>query len=322
MLWCPEVRQTGSSDEFVRRIQTVFFSPLAMINAWADGVTPWEKGPEVEKIFRTYAGLRSQLSPYLYNAFRKMNKTGLPVVRALAVDWPQDRETYVVDDEFMYGESMLVAPVLSGISRSVYLPAGNWTDWWTGEQHTGPTHLNYSAPLERLPLFIHEGAAIAMQPAMQYSGEEHSFPLELHLYPSTSESATTLYDDDGATLDYRAGRSVEIDVSSRLTQNSVTIHVSKARGTYKPGWSSIDLKVHGIRTEPAKVSIEPSRHNTVSESKASESKASEGTASESKASESRESKNTAATEFTYDHASGVLTIKLPCGPASTVRIEI
>ncbi len=296
MLWCPEVRQTGSSDEFVRRIQTVFFSPLAMINAWeTDGVTPWEKGPEVERIFRTYAGLRSQLTPYLYNAFHRMNRTGLPVVRALAVDWPEDRETYAVDDEFMYGESMLIAPVFSGDTRTVYLPAGNWTDWWTGEQHTGPVHLTYSAPLERLPIFVRGGSAIAMQPPMQYSGEMKSFPLELRLYPGSSESVTTLYDDDGTTLDYRKGISVEVDIRSRKVGSTTTINVSKTRGTFTPAWSGLNIKLIGIKAAPKRVEITPSN--------------SDSTAS-----------NMGAEKYVYDKETGVLTVALPYGTPAKITV--
>ena len=197
----------------------------------------------------------------------------------------------------MYGEeSLLIAPVFSGDTRTVYLPAGIWTDWWTGEQHTGPVHLNYSAPLERLPIFVREGAAIAMQPAMQYSGQVKSFPLELRLYPSSAESVTTLYDDDGATLNYRTGGSVEIDVRSRKVGSTTSIHVSKPRGAYTPAWNGIDIKVQGMKTAPKSVVFSPQLDNSAA-------------------------RNTGANGSNYDKDSGVLTISLPYGTPNKVTVE-
>lgn len=252
MLWCPEVRQTESTEEFVRRFQTLFFSPLAMINAWADGVTPWEKGEQVEAIFRKYDDLRSRLTPYLYNSFRNMNRTGLPVVRALVVDYPHDTVTYTIDDEFLYGDGLLVAPVFSGTSRSVYLPAGGWTDWWTRKRYAGGTHYIVDAPLDTLPIFIKDGSGIAMQPPMKYSGEVKNYPLEVHLDSTGVQSKTTLYDDDGLTLAYQKGHWLETDVSSiKGKAGEIKIQVGAPRGKgIVPSWTELILCIHGIDKQP------------------------------------------------------------------------
>ncbi len=257
VLWCPEIRQTASSEEFIRRFQTVFFSPLAMINAWADGVTPWEKGPEVERIFRQYADLRMRLTPYLYSAFRRMNETGLPVVRALVMDAPQDRNTYSIDDEFLYGDAFLVAPVLSGSERGIYLPIGTWIDWATGETFVGGQTMMYKAPLERLPLFVRAGSMIPMQPRMRYANEVPVETLTLRVFPGNvfETHHTTLYEDDGETLDYQKGKGVSIGLSSIATPTDITLRADAPKGEYKPTWKTFAWEVMGITAEPKRVLI-------------------------------------------------------------------
>ena len=260
ILWCPEIRQTDNANEFVRRFQMVFFSPLAMINAWADGVTPWEKGPEVEKIFRQYADLRMQLTPYLYSAFWRMHEMGLPVIRALVMDSPADRNTYGIDDEFLYGDSLLVAPVLSGDSRSVYLPAGIWMDWWTGEVYAGGKSFSYPAPLDRLPLFVKAGAIVPMQPRSRYANEQPVETLTLRVFapppgqPVSSESSRfTLYEDDGETLNYRKGSNVQTILSCTSAPDGLTLRTEAPKGNYAATWKMFAWEVAGVDAPPRSV---------------------------------------------------------------------
>ena len=259
-LWCPEVRQTESTEEFVRRFQTMFFSPLAMINAWADGVTPWEKGPEVERIFRKYDDLRMQLIPELYSAFRQMSKTGIPVIRPLALDWPTDPHTYSIDDEFMFGDSILVAPIFKGDKRTVYLPEGSWTDWWTGKPAAGGRSIEVDAPLDHLPLFVRAGAIVALQPPMQHSDAIVGFPLELHvaLAPSgkATSSHTTLYDDDGDTLRYRTGEFSETTVQFKQTADTAAFEIGARTGNSAPRWNAYELHLRGVNRVPRSVKVD------------------------------------------------------------------
>jgi alpha-D-xyloside xylohydrolase len=255
VLWCPEVRQTDDPKEFVRRFQTVFFSPLAMINAWADGVTPWEKGPEVERIFRRYADLRMQLTPYLYSAFWRMHRTGLPVVRALVMDTPNDRQTYTVDDEFLYGDSLLVAPILQGETRHVYLPHGPWIDWWTGTVYAGEQTIECSASLDQLPLFVRAGAIVPMQPRMRYADEIPVETLTLRVFPGQESAGEpfTLYEDDAETLNYRQGAGVQTVLRCTATPESVLLQASAPKGAYTPAWKRFAWEVEGIDRPPKRV---------------------------------------------------------------------
>lgn len=128
---------------------------------------PWVFGEEATNIVRRYLKLRYQLFPYLYSLSHEASRTGLPVIRAMSLAFPQDINTYDKDLQFMLGPSLLVAPIYDdGDSRTVYLPEGQWIDYWTRQTHTGPTQLTVHAPLDTLPLFVRAGAVIPMmQPA-------------------------------------------------------------------------------------------------------------------------------------------------------------
>ncbi|MCD6350885.1 MAG: glycoside hydrolase family 31 protein, partial [Armatimonadetes bacterium] len=108
--WCPEVRHLDDAEDFVRRSQVVFTSWLAMINAWSSGIRPWDKGEQAEAIFRRYAHLREQLLPYLYAEWEAQARTGLALTRALAVDFQDDPGSVGVDDQYMLGRWLMVAP--------------------------------------------------------------------------------------------------------------------------------------------------------------------------------------------------------------------
>jgi alpha-glucosidase (family GH31 glycosyl hydrolase) len=258
-LWCPEVRQTESTEEFVRRFQTMFFSPLAMINAWADGVTPWEKGPEVERIFRKYDDLRMQLIPELYSAFRQMSKTGIPVIRPLALDWPTDPHTFSIDDEFMFGDSILVAPIFKGEKRTIYLPAGEWADWWTGRRVRGAQSIEVNAPLDTLPLYVKVGGVVTLQPPMQHSDAVANFPLEISIIlPSAggaAASSSVIYDDDGTSLNYRTGQYLELPIQFEQHGKTVTLTLGRTTGNASPRWSTYLLHLKGAETAPKSVWI-------------------------------------------------------------------
>ncbi|MHB1456594.1 MAG: glycoside hydrolase family 31 protein [Armatimonadota bacterium] len=244
VLWCPEVRQTGSDEEFVRRCQVMFFAPMAMINAWADGVTPWEKGAEVESIFKRYAELRMRLIPYIYTAFKEARDTGISLIRALVMDYPDDLAAADVDNQFMFGGSMMVAPIISGPSRTVYLPAGNWIDYWTGETYKGGVSIEYKAPLDRIPLFIKEGSIISMYPVMQYVGEKPVTEIEFDIYPCKSKSSYTLYEDDGETTKYLKGISASLHVECRSSKDSIGIKMDKPEGKYDLPFKTAKFIVH------------------------------------------------------------------------------
>ncbi|WP_079910069.1 TIM-barrel domain-containing protein [Paenibacillus sp. 32352] len=224
LLWTPEVRKARNAEDWVRRMQVVCFSPLAMVNAWADGTKPWSF-PEVEAIVKKYITLRMRLMPYLYSAFARYCFEGIPPIRAMQLESGTDSSLaggeHVldstdfayggvidtdVDDQFMVGDSLLVAPLFEGESeRDVYLPAGVWYDFETGERWEGGRTIRVSAGLDRIPVFVKNGAILPMMPVMQHApAAGESVDLELHHY-GDAPGRFQLFDDDGVSFAYETG---------------------------------------------------------------------------------------------------------------------
>lgn len=123
--------------------------------------------PEVVRIFRRFAIIHDRLAPYTGRAAREAIRTGMPIVRPLMLAYPGDPVAVRIDDQYLFGPDLLVAPIVDPVSelgapdvRPVYLPAGGWTDAWTGERFRGPLTLPVAAPLDRMPLFVRDGARL------------------------------------------------------------------------------------------------------------------------------------------------------------------
>lgn len=167
---------------------------------------PWKFGAEALRIFREYVKLRYRLLPYIYSCAHISSKTGLPLIRAMVLEYQDDPNCYDKDTQYMFGECFLVAPILEeGDERNVYLPAGRWIDYWTKEEYEGPKNITYHAPLERLPLFVKADSIIPMGPEMSYVGEKPLDPITLDIYLYT-HAEFTMYDDDGKTVKFRGDK--------------------------------------------------------------------------------------------------------------------
>lgn len=219
LLWTPEIRSARDAEDWVRRMQTVCFSPLAMLNAWSSGTKPWSF-PAVEPIIRQYIELRMRLLPYFYSAFARYHFDGTPPFRAMALEVPAagaggatpgkheefEKALLDCDDQYLAGDALLVAPVFAGqAEREVLLPAGAWYDFWTGERCEGGRRITVRSTLDTLPLFVRDGAIVPLMPALPrapHAGE--AMPLEVRCY-GPSPQTFLLFDDDGETLAYQRG---------------------------------------------------------------------------------------------------------------------
>ena len=168
---------------------------------------------EVEPICRKYLDLRYQLMPYLYTALRDAQETGMPIMRALWLHYPDDPAAVVRGDEFMWGRDMLIAPVVEkGVStRRVYLPKGDWYDFWTNERVVGGREIDKQVDLATLPIYVRAGAVIPMGPVKQYTDEKVDAPTELLVFPGVNGTASW-YDDDGHSFDYRKGAFMRVAI--------------------------------------------------------------------------------------------------------------
>ncbi|MFA8449382.1 MAG: TIM-barrel domain-containing protein [Bacteroidales bacterium] len=224
VLWTPEARNSETAEEWVRRIQTACFSPMAMINAWQSGTKPWDF-KEVYPYVQDVAFLRMRLLPYIYSTFSEYYFKGTPPFRAVNLEpsftdqigviktkLDDTKNPYKKDivkditDQYMMGNHILVAPFFAGdTTRQVVLPKGNWYDFYTGEYAGNGEIITIKATLDKIPLFVKDGSLIPMMPPVENTRDwKKNTPLEVRHY-GTAEGVFYLYDDDGTSYDYEKG---------------------------------------------------------------------------------------------------------------------
>jgi alpha-glucosidase/alpha-D-xyloside xylohydrolase len=161
----------------------------------------------IEPICRKFLELRYSLLPYNYTLIRQAHDTGLPPMRALWLHYPGDPEAVKLGDEYLWGRDVLVAPVVEkgATERSLYLPPGDWYDWWTGEKLAGKRWIKRSVDLATMPLYARAGAIIPIDPVRQYTSQAVTEPTTLKVYRG-ADGQFALYDDDGKSLDYLKGK--------------------------------------------------------------------------------------------------------------------
>ncbi len=175
-----------------------FFLPWVQINSWYAIFHPWYLSPGEKETYRFYAQLRNRLFPYIYSAAIEGTQTGMPVLRAMPLVFPDDRKVDNMVSQYMFGENLLVGV----FSDSIYLPKGNWINYWTGQSFGGEQTLACTIPENRGgQLFVRKGAIIPYQPIKQFIGDTPIDTLILDIYPD-QKSSYTLYEDDGISFDY------------------------------------------------------------------------------------------------------------------------
>ncbi len=190
-----------------RWIQVGAFSPLFR-NHSSNGCIyqePWQFGEQTLNINRKFIELRYQLLPYFYDLFWQGEKNGLPIIRPLVLHYEKDENTWNLNDEFLVGENLLVAPVVTqGTTRRVvYLPEGKWYDFFTGKEYEGSQYYMVEAPIDTCPVFAKAGSMIPTYEVMQYVGERPYDTLKMLVFPG--EGSYVHYQDNGEDYAYRNG---------------------------------------------------------------------------------------------------------------------
>ncbi|MGQ3722635.1 TIM-barrel domain-containing protein [Natrialba aegyptia] len=168
---------------------------------------PWTFGEEAVEISKKYIELRYRLMPYLYNEFEESAKTGKPIQQPLVYHFQNDSDTRDITDQFMFGDNIMIAPVVEqgATSREVYLPESEtWVDFWTNEVYDGDQTIIVDAPIDHLPIFVRKDSIIPMREVQQYTGEKPLTTLELRTYLD-EETTYTFYEDDGETRAFEDG---------------------------------------------------------------------------------------------------------------------
>jgi len=247
-----------SAELYTRWLEAGVFYPYCRTHTekGSRNQEPWSFGNRMEEINRRAVELRYRLMPYLYDAFHEAAESGLPVMRALLLDYPDDPQAVGQNYEFLFGDDLLVAPVVKSDEREwdVYLPRGVWYDFWTDQRYTGPRHVNVEAPLDRVPVFVRGGAIIPTQQVVEYTDQAPVDPLTFEIYPA-GNSTREYYEDDGLSFDYQRGVVLREQVSSGERDDTVALHLSAREGSYTPPARSLMFKVHAVRTRPRKVEI-------------------------------------------------------------------
>jgi alpha-glucosidase len=219
---------------------------------------PWVFGEPYESACRDMLKLRQRLLPYLYTLFEECHRTGAPILRPLFWSYPNDTTTYSMDDEFLCGDALLVAPVTRpGVEyRHVYLPAGSWFHLWTGTRIDGPAHVVAHAPLGRPPVYVRANAAVPLLPEMNYVGQQSPDPLTVVLYPNDGAARATFYEDAGDGYEHLAGAYARRAITCEVEGGNIRVVMGEQEGSFVPARRRVRFELREIASEPRQVEAE------------------------------------------------------------------
>ena len=253
ILWSPEVRQTSSIPDLIRRAQQACFSPQLCFDSWMIMNPPWlqfdeaknnkneflENAEEVEQMCKKIMDVRMSLIPYLYANFAKYHWQGQPPFRALVMDYPDDITTYKIDNESLVGDSLLFAPFFNGSNkRTVYLPKGDWYCFWTHKKFEGGQEYPIEMGLDSCPVFIKDNSILPIAEPVEYVDKDTVFKLTVYVF-GKNPAPITLIEDDGETLDFQKGKFNNVT----LTWSGDTGQIAR-NGSYKTNRYEIVKWVH------------------------------------------------------------------------------
>jgi len=261
---------------FTRWAQAAVFFPFMRAHTTRRSLDqePWSYGVVHEAENRRIIELRYQLLPTIYNEMQKAAESGVPAMRPLFLEFPEDATVATLEDQFMWGQDILVAPVLRAVElkREVYLPAGGWYEMLSGRfipaaapegskvgdktaiaKHLGQT-LSVPVTLSTFPVYVRAGGFVFCQPVVQHTGQMAGNPLVVVGYPGVGGSKRHFYEDDGESLAYQRGRYCKREFSfGDVTESGVEIRASACRGSYRPTKRDIIFRVPAAAWRTASV---------------------------------------------------------------------
>ena len=205
----------------------------------------WTGNETADNNYRFYAKLRYRFMPYIYTYARITTQTGLPLVRALVLEYQDDANTYSAYGEYLLGKELLIAPLWSDttFAREIYLPKGQWLDFWDGTRYKGKQTIVYNAPIDKVPILVKGGAIIPMAPDNQRYVDEKKGPLTVRIYPQ-GRSSFGLYEDDGISYDYEKGVSALTTFECIENKNGIVVTKSAPSGRYRVPERDHVFRVH------------------------------------------------------------------------------
>ena len=222
------------------------------INSWSSLRQPFYFSARDQQLYKFYVKLRYSLMPYIYTAAIEGAQTGMPIVRAMPLVFPDDRN---VDDacyQYMFGPNLL----LGIFSDQIYLPKGEWTDFWTGEKLTGGRKIKHKIPENRAGLlFVRQGAIIPMQRDMSFIGEHAIDTLTVKVFPK-GKSTYTMLEDDGESYDYEKGAVAATTFDCAQTAGRIDFTVQPVKGSYRGMYQSRTYNIEFYASQkPRRVTV-------------------------------------------------------------------
>ena len=258
-----------SDENYARWIEFGAFTPIFRVHGtFNEKRQPWRYGPVAEAAAAAAIRLRYSLIPYIYAFQHSGYAHGVGLVRPLTFGWPGDPKVRNDVDAWMFGQWLLVSPVVAQgqTTKSVYLPAGKWTDWFSGKTYAGGQTIDVPVDAKTwrdIPLFIRDGAIIPMQPVMDYVGKHPVTTVMVQVFPADHATHFDYYDDDGETYAYEKGVYFLQPMTTRRQGAEMDFTLAAPQGTYKPALRWYLLAVHGgaaraVRVNGKSIQAEPS----------------------------------------------------------------
>lgn len=213
---------------------------------------PWVFGDKFTSINRETINLRYRLLGYLYTAFWKYIQHGTPILQPLAFVDKSDPVKITPNDAFLFGENILVAPVLNEGKTEVqsYLPKGNWYHFRDETIHEGGETKTFEAPLEHIPFLVREGTVLPLREVMQHTGEKQPETLRLNVYHTSGAKKSSLYEDAEEGWEYKNNEYRFTNFEYRYDKQSGRVTLSASRkGDFKPIYHSFDIRLIGLPFE-------------------------------------------------------------------------
>jgi alpha-glucosidase len=252
-----------SKELFARWTSISAFTPFFRAHVAIDNKSqePWSFGERVEQICRNYISMRYRIMPTIYSAFYESSRTGMPVMRSIAIENPFDKNVYDWQylHQFTLGSDLMICPTPSyeRFTRVYFPSGGTWYSVHDDAPHTGGSSVIVDSPIERLPMFVRDGGIIVAQSLVQSLQEKPTDTLLVHLWPGTSTRRFVWYTDDGMSHDHEKGayhvRTFTHDAARR------TLTIARAEGAYKPHFKHVRILLHAAEPVSATVNGKSAR---------------------------------------------------------------
>ena len=248
-----------TGELYARWIQLGVFHPFCRTHSSGDhgNQEPWAFDEEVINITRKFVSLRYQLLPYLYTMFWQYIEEGIPMLKPLVYYDQEDTQTHYRNDEFIFGNQILVCPILepNAVGRRMYIPRGEWYNYWTNEFSTGGREVWIDTKFDEIPVFIKAGAIIPKYPVQQYVGELEFDELTLDLYFKNGKEKSVVYEDAQDGYDYKKGRYSFLSFRTIGKEKELIVQLHK-EGKYDTPYSKYKINLIGLPFKVTEIEID------------------------------------------------------------------